>query len=177
MKRLINCSMVLLIIFFAFISLSGCTYSKRNADDYSVVSDEEEENDQEKHDNALRQKCSKDEIVDYFIENRTKFNDLLNFFVNQNWTSVYIAEENGIKIDHRLATDEEQSTIEECLNGWHVFDVFSSIYYQCQEGMMCRFEFKCGVSQGVCVDLTEFAPLSFEEAIEDNWYYYDYPIH
>ncbi len=177
MKRLIKCYVVLLVFLLEFTSISGCIFSKKVADEYCDASNEENSNVHTDRDDLVRQKCSKDEIVEYYNENRTRFNDLFDLFVSQNWTSVYIAEEIGIIIDYCLATGEEQAIIEECLKGWHIFDVFSSIYYQCQEGIMFRFEFKCGVSQGICVDLTKFAPLYFEEVIDDNWYYYDYPVH
>lgn len=116
--------------------------------------------------------CSKSEVVDYFLENQDKFNDLLHFFENQEWTSVYISEIYGIRIDGKRADEEQKAKLEIGLNGWDIYDVFSSINYKCKETEYCVFECKYGASHGVCFHSK--APEPFEENIIDNWYYYLY---
>ncbi len=116
--------------------------------------------------------CSKSEVVDYFLENQDKFNDLLHFFENQEWTSVYISEIYGIRIDDKRADEEQKAKLEIGLNGWDIYDVFSSINYKCKETEYCVFECKYGASHGVCFHYK--APEPFEENIIDNWYYYLY---
>lgn len=119
--------------------------------------------------------CSKNEVVDYFLENQDKFNDLLHFFENQEWTSVYISEIYGIRIDDEKADEAQKAKLEKGINGWDIYDLFSSIsFYQSQDELYCEFDYKNGVSQGICIDRLKNKGVIYKEHIIDDWYYYEY---
>lgn len=120
----------------------------------------------------------KDEVIDFFLQNRDLFEHIITLFQKNNWQNVYLDTRESHQIfydkyyiNDQIANDAELSILKESAQALFNQDILNINYYK-NTDEICTFRFGWGTI-GIRMGYPD-KTMPFEH-ISDNWYFYQAP--